>query len=294
MHMATESKSAAKKPAASTRKKTTKRGPTKAAALKALGLSTEDLELLRHLREARAAAEEQRRSSESVDDGSQYSSELPEVHHTKEEPTSGETVVPVFYVRNQTNCDVGLRLERQSDRSKKRVDLKPRGQRGDLQKLQEGDLDDTTLLDNVYLNVVEIITAAEAKEVISKQSTNQQQAVHPAMAALRNELGEAYDPGALHVEAEFNSQGVTVAHLTPQGGGAGALPDKGRGGIDWQAARSGPQNNVGPGGNPAIISDGFARNDTAAQADAVARRKDLEGPAAAGIRTVIVGESERS
>lgn len=292
--MATESKPAAKKTAASTRKKTTKRGPTKAAALKALGLDKEDLELVRKIHEAREVVEQQRQSGEPVDDGEQYSSEIPV---KVEPPITDSTAVPIFYVRNQTNCDVGLRLERQSDRSKKRVDLKPRGQRGDLQKLQEGDLDDTTLLDNVYLNVVEIITAAEAKEVVSKQSTNQQQAVHPAMASLRNELGQAYEQDQIKVDAEFNSQGVTVAHLNPQGGGAGALPDLGKRGIDWTAARQGTQgqpNNVGPGGNPAIISDGFARNDTAAQADAIARRKDLEGPAAAGIRTVIVGESERS
>src|SRR4051812_32863140 len=49
-----------KKPAAPTRKKTTKRGPTKAAALKALGLTQEDLNTLKTLAELREQNAEQR------------------------------------------------------------------------------------------------------------------------------------------------------------------------------------------------------------------------------------------
>jgi len=284
----------AAKPAASTRKKTTKRGPTKATALKALGLTKEDLELLAKVK----AVREQKQSppTQPVYEAGSHTNaakaaleaaEQESKAKAEEEPKAGP-----FYARNLRNVEVGFRLARQ-DKGKKRFDLKPRGQRGDLVKLQPEDLEDDTLINQVNYGVIEIITAAEAKAALEKQSTNAQQAIHPAMAMLRNELGQPYEPENIRTEAEFNSQGITVAQLKPVGGEFGEIEfDRAnRGSFN----RNQPVNNTAPGGNPAIISDGFARNDSAAQADAVARRKDLQGPEAGlGGVSVVVEPTQRT
>ena len=270
-------KPATRKPAA--RKKAT--GPTKAAALKKLGLTQEDLDTLKAITEARAAVAEARAEQAApsgtleveavVERAEPANDEVNQEDQTEEAPTGP------WFVRNLRNVEFRMRLDRQKSGTKSTT-LKPRGSRGDLVKLQPEDLEDDNLIANVELGIIEIIPLGEAKAVLAKQATNQQQAVHPAMAMLRNELGKPYDPSAIRTEAEFNSQGVVVAHLQPQGGEAGALPSSGRG-IDWQAARQGVQTPVQ--GNQHIISDGFApQGDPSATADAIARRKDIEGPAA--------------
>jgi hypothetical protein len=293
--MAETPKPAAKKAATSTRKKTTKRGPTKATALKALGLTKEDLDLLAQVKQAREAAAKHRAESESPYEADSHADAAKAALAETEKVEQTETEVPQagpFYARNARTVEVGIRLARQ-DKGKKRFDLKPRGQRGDLVKLQPEDLEDDAIITNVNYGVIEIITAVEAKAALEKQSINAQQAIHPAMALLRNELGEPYAPENIRTEAEFNSQGVTVAHLKPVGGEFGEIEfDRAnRGSFN----RNQPVNNPGPGGNPAIISDGFARNDSAAQADAVARRKDLQGPEAGlGGVSVVVEPTRRT
>lgn len=296
---------------ASTRKTTTKRGPTKAAALKALGLTAEDLAVIKSLREGVEAAKEfdgpkaetsaveadivetaieshseqkaQHRDALGITPSPSIAEQVEvarEEARRAEAKKQGVSEGPEFYVRNLHYIDVGFRLESQEGQGKKRTDLKPRGQRGDLKKIANKDLNDSNLLQQIQIGLVEIITEKEARDIISKQSTNDAQRPHPALASLRNELGQEYSEDAIKVEVPFEDQGVVVAHLTPQGGGAGELPSQGKRGINWEQARQGIQQNAGTGGNPAIISDGFARNDAAAAQDAIARRKDIEGPAA--------------
>jgi len=280
--MTTPPKPAAKKPVA--RKKPA--GPTKAAALKALGLTKEDLDIIAMVNEARERAAAEIQHPEDL----QYEEPVAPAAHTaaapvlKTPPAERPTVEPGFFARNLRNVEANIRLARQ-EKGKKRIELKPRGFRGDLFRLKPEDLEDENLLANIGL-LVEIITAAEAKSIIEKQTTNLQTAIHPSMAILRNELGEEYAEGALKVDAEYNSQGITVAHLKPQGGGAGEIQ------VDRQGIHRAPTN-AAPGGNSAIISDGF--NASAAQADAIARRKDLEGPAAGlpGMK-VTMAEVERT
>lgn len=260
-----------KKPTSTTRKKPAKRGPTKATALKSLGLTQEDLDLLKELKTARENAAA--KVEEVVEPKTTVDPKISEPE-TEDKPQSGP-----WYIRNLRNVEVGFRLTRQEGSGKKRTNLKPRGQRGDLTKIEEADLTDDELLTQVNYNVVEIIPAAEAKKVLDNQSINQQQAVHPAMASLRNPLGQPYEQQNIPV-VEDNS--YTVANLKPQGGEAGELPSSGRG-VDWGQIHQG-----GPGGNPAIISDGFAQAPDVA-ADIAARRKDLEGPAAGlgGVKVVV-------
>jgi hypothetical protein len=176
---------------------------------------------------------------------------------------------------------LGFRLTRQYDK-KKRTNLKARGRRGDLVKLTSEDLTDQALLDQVNANLIEIITTNEAQNVVSKQSTNHKEAVHPAMEMLRNELGQKYSADAFRVEAEYNNQGEIVA--TVEGVNEGASRQ--------QINSGGIQRSTGNvGGNPAIVSDGFAEAPSGQEADyhrdQIARQNNTEGPAA-GLGNVTV------
>jgi hypothetical protein len=268
----------------SPRKRTTKRGPTKAAALKALGLSQDDLDTLKAVAAAREAAAVQKEEAPAPEPAPSNPAQEA-VLNPEPDPAQPQ----VFYARNLGSV-TRFRLSRQQDKTKRATELKPRGQRGDMLRLEPQDLNDPELITQVEYGLIEIITEAQARDIIRKQAHNVQQAIHPAMAALRNELGEEYAQDAVHVDVEYNSQGITVAQLTPQGGGAGALPDLGRRGVDWNAIRQGqaapvmqPVQNPSPG---RIVSDGFAKPDVAA--DMVARQKNLEGPAAGGVQRVVV------
>jgi hypothetical protein len=269
----------AKKPAAkaatkppTARKKTTKRGPTKAAALKALGLTQDDLDTLKQVAEARKQfeADLQEVSERDAIGKQEYLTEdttLP-AEPTPASDESGLEPPGGWYMRNLGGT-TRFRLSRQQKRGDKATELKPRGQRGDLAKLHPEDLQDPELITQVEYGLIEVITAAEAAEIIRKQATNQQAQTHPAMAALRNELGKPYEQHQIKIDPEFNSQGVTVAKLNPQGGEAGAIPD---GFADAQ---------------PQALND--------AQKDAIARRKDIHGPAAGlGGLQVTVAPTQRT
>lgn len=302
---------AEQKPAA--RKKVTKRGPTKAASLKALGLTQEDLDAIKELKKirevqaeegghqkdlveaelrgretAKAAVEEIQEARNAVTDDPEWSAAAPQAVGQDATPVSSE---PVFFMRNLRGVEVAFRLSRQED-SRKRTTLKPRGQRGDMQKLEAADLKDAELRTQVAYNLVEIIPEGEALAAIEKQAINSSaQGARPLVDMLRGPLGERYeDPNPVKAdEIPFEQQGTVVAHLNPQENSpTGELPSKGRG-IDWQQARQ-------IGGNPAIIQDGFAQqappsqdpNQAAMAADAVARQKGRQGPSAAGLSGVKV------
>lgn len=252
-----------------TRKKATKRGPTKAAALKALGLTNADVQLLKELRTKKAEID-----TAQADVQQEVAIELTkpagEVFNDQSDSQTQTTVT--FYARNRQNVPVSFRLSRQEDKSKKRTELKPRGQRGDLVRLEKRDLSDDELITQVEYDLIEIITEPEARDIISKQSINMRERVHPAFAILRNELGEEYEPENIKVAPEYNSQGVTVARLKPstqQGA-------EEYGEIEFTKGQRGgfqrvPQSAIG--GNPAIISDGFQAQREAMEKDAQARAK---------------------
>lgn len=247
------------------RKKATKRGPTKAAALKALGLTNEDVELLKQLHAQKVAIDE---AQADVQQEVAVEAQASDVASENDTPAS-----TTFYARNRQNVPVHFRLTRQEDKSKKRTNLEPRGRRGDLVRLEKRDLSDDELITQVEYGLVEIITEPEAREIIKKQSTNMREQVHPAFAVLRNELGEEYERENIKVAPEFNSQGVTVARLKPstqQGA-------EEYGEIEFTKGQRGgfQRTPVTPaiGGNPAIISDGFQAQREAMEKDAQARAK---------------------
>lgn len=208
-----------------------------------------------------------------------------------------------WYVRNGYPAPFNFRLDRQTE--KRRIELKPRGTPGDMHPLKEEDLKDPVLRANLNLGLLEIIPAGEAQLIIDKQTTNMSTRTHAPLAVLRNELNQPYAQGAVRVEAEFNSQGVTVATLDPQQL-QGSVHDKHVQITRHQPGQPVPQQAqpqqatsvvsgfVPTGGNPAIISQGGF--DRAKAVDELARRRGVGGVGAGfgGDVTVTVEPVQRT
>jgi hypothetical protein len=109
-----------------------------------------------------------------------------------------------LWVRNLHHIPASITLA-----SGRKIALGPRGQRGDSAPISKTEQNDEIFLANTDL-IFEVITKAEAQKAIAKQTTNQQ-AVHPAMQTVRNELGEEYENTSIVVEKPFEEQSVTVA-----------------------------------------------------------------------------------
>lgn len=270
--MATTKKSA-------TTRKLTKRGPTKAAALKSLGLTQEDLDAIKELRELREGIVNENRDAEvAAKTGAppQAVEEDPLVRKLDEDKEPEEQV---WFARNLRNVEFRMRLGREKEPRAPKP-LQPRGQRGDMKKLEKDDLNDEFLLANIELQCIEIITAAEAAKVVKAQSTNMQQSVHPAVDMLRSPTGEkiGFEDAASYVD-----ESVVVAELNPVAGEYGEIVVN-RGGIQRTQGQA-PEMGRQLGGNPHLLSDGFAAERAR---DEVARQKNIEGPAAGGIQRVVV------
>jgi hypothetical protein len=290
-------------------RKTTRRpaskGPTKAQALKALGLTKEDLDYIKDRNSPPNVGE----ASATLHPGSGFGDNSPQqVIETHQRPESQAVALPateepIWYMRNLRQMDVGFRLSRQEATGQKRTNLKPRGQRGDIVKLEPGDLKDAELQTQVSYGLVEVIPEGEALEAIRKQYTNYQNTVPAHIAMLRNPKGEEYTQvNPVTMASDDEAYGIKVADLDP-GLMQGKLSDKEikRSGGFAQNAQQTPT-----GGNPSIISDGFMAqpqqglgnngdNEKAAEVDALARSKAFEGPGAGvGEVTVKVMPTQRT
>lgn len=320
------------------KRKPAKRGPTKAAALKALGLTQEDLDALKALAALRNAQSNDdavdkaealaghplKRSVEyktldeqgkqevvqtttellRKDDGQQALEDRP-APQPKAWDDPDPTAEPVWYVRNLRGVDVGFRLSRQQESTKKRTDLKPRGSRGDMVKLEPGDLKDPELQTQVGYGLVEVIPEGEALKAIKSQYTNAQTTVPAHIAALRNEYGKEYgQTNPVRMATDEEAFGIKVADLDPDvmAGRKSDKEIKRDGGIIQQGVTMEPVQNPRPG---PIVSDGFAAqqnfiaptqtdgsqlgnaDEHAQQVDALARSKEFEGPGA-GLGNVTV------
>lgn len=176
------------------------------------------------------------------------------------------------WVRNLYTSPFSLRLQRQSDTKTRRIELKPRGVRGDMFPLEEGDEKDHILIAN--LGRVEVIGDGTAKRVLAGQTHNIQK-TNTTLAMIVNEVGEPIQK--LTVETEYNQQGVVVGYIDPN-----AKPKAPLGGIlrpdQIPAATDQVAHFVPTGGNPAIISQGpLTDNAKAAVADKLARIKGVQG-----------------
>ena len=300
------------------RKTPAKRGPTKAAALKALGLTQEDLNAIKELRELKAVLDkndlpspmqsvpqavrdlvghqDHKKQGEAASGSTENS--VPEYRpvdpvQPAELPTQPEEAI--WYARNLRHVEVSFRLTRQRKSDERRTELKPRGQRGDMVRLESRDLKDPELQAQVGYELIEVIPEGEAITAINKQFTNRQAQVPAHIAMLTNAKGEQLYPDQVRMATDEEAYGIKVADLDPALM-QGKLSDQDikRGGGFAQNASQTPT-----GGNPAIISDGFiaptqgdaaqlGNNDQRSQEiDALARSKQFEGPGA-GLGNVTV------
>jgi hypothetical protein len=176
------------------------------------------------------------------------------------------------WVRNLYTSPFSLRLQRQSDTKTRRIELKPRGVRGDMFPLEDGDENDHILRAN--LGRVEIIGDGTAKRILAGQTHNIQK-TNTTLAMITNEVGEPIKK--LTVETEYNQQGVVVGYIDPN-----AKPKAPLGGIlrpdQVPAATDQVAHFVPTGGNPAIISQGpLTDNARLAVQDKLARIKGTQG-----------------
>lgn len=282
------------------RKRATAKPPTKAAALKALGLSQADLDAIKAFKQSQDTTEVHTQNVTGLNTNPQnYLEDRPV-------PQPVQAVMPeskeqTWYMRNLRNVEVNFRLTRQQRQGERRTHLMPRGQRGDINKLLPEDLADSELRTQVAYSLVEIITEAEARSSIELQATNLQAAVHPAFAMMRNELGKEYAPGAIRVASDEEAYGIKVADLNPVVPGELGEVVVDRRGIQRELQAQPGNAVVAPiGGNPAIISDGYsnqlgATDQASMQRDALARSKNFEGPGAGlGQVSVVVNPVQRS
>lgn len=110
------------------------------------------------------------------------------------------------YIRNTLGSPISIRLD-----NGRKIELKPRGQRGDTAPVSAVEIKDDKYVQNNGL-IFETITSVEAGKVTDKQLTNQQ-AEHPTMKAIRNAKGEAYENSNITVDKPFDEQSTTVAQL---------------------------------------------------------------------------------
>ena len=158
------------------------------------------------------------------------------------------------WVRNLRQMEVGFRLKESNDR----IDLKPRGYRGDMTPLNRAQLNDPQVERNEGL-LFEIITDSEAQKILEKQHINAQKAKHPALNTLRNSKDLPMEDVSLELSNE--EQAILVAQLKEEG-------------RQIHIQRSEPE--------------------VAQEQDEAARRKDVEGPEAGlGGLKVVKGDVEK-
>lgn len=202
--------------------------------------------------------------------------EVAAVQDAEAEALAQEDAEGPKWIRNLYSSPFSIRLQRQSDMKTRRIELKPRGVRGDMFPLEPGDENDHVLRANI--GRIEIIGDGAAKRITEGQTTHIQK-TNTTLAMITNEVGEPITK--LMVETEFNQQGVVVGYVDPN---QHAKLEKGEFGKskaplgDLSRQPEQVQHFVPTGGNPAIVSQGpLTDNARAAVADKLARIKGRQG-----------------
>ena len=115
------------------------------------------------------------------------------------------------HIRNIRGVDVRLTFE-----SGRRVQLAPRGMRGDMTAVSKDELDDPIFLNNLGI-LYEVLAAKDADEVREKQNINASTRTVRPEDLLTNEKGESMSEVTL--EGSYESQGKTIATLETTDGG---------------------------------------------------------------------------
>lgn len=161
----------------------------------------------------------------------------------KKAKTAPATSSPsTHYIRNLHSGAGGARIDLQT--SDTRINLEPRGRRGDLRLVNEEIINDPMYQHNLGV-IFEEVSLEEGKEIIAKQSINQQEG-NSVWDVLTNEKGEKYDPNTrATITAPFEQQGVTVANLSPGANGKAT-----EGNVDITRAVQPTDHFSGPQGDP--------------------------------------------
>lgn len=128
---------------------------------------------------------------------------------SKKKPSTSGT----RYVRSLYGSDARITLDNGLV-----LNLKPRGQVGDLAPVDADDRADQKYALNKNL-LFEEVSAAEAKQILEKQATNAQAPRNTTFDLLQNERGESYAQDAPVIEEPFENQGTVVANVEDTGSG---------------------------------------------------------------------------
>lgn len=189
----------------------------------------------------------------------------------KAAPKAAPKRTTATYLRNLHGIPVNFRFSEET--SGRRVELRPRGERGDITKVSKDEIEDPIFMMNQD-SLFELISSAETRDVLDKQTHNQQKG-SPLVDMLRNELGDPIDK--VTIEKPFEQQSITVAEIE-QTGPTNKMQQGEvihRGVTPKRAALPGTQDNPGPeipdSVGPEEAADWLARN---------AQKEGIEGPAA--------------
>ena len=130
---------------------------------------------------------------------------------TPRKPAASKSTTGKKHIRNIRGVDVRLTFE-----SGRRVQLSPRGQRGDLTAVSKEELEDPIFLNNLGI-LYEVITEKDAIEIRNKQFTNASGRNPRPEDLLTNEKGESIS--STTVTQSFENQGKVIATLQTNEGG---------------------------------------------------------------------------
>lgn len=117
----------------------------------------------------------------------------------------------LHYIRNLHNMAGGARFDLAM--SDMRIDLRPRGERGDMRLVTQEMIDDPVYQFNKGL-IFEEVPIDQGQEIIRKQAINQQSGPG-TFDLLTNEYGKKYKQTRASVTLPFEQQGQVVASIDP-------------------------------------------------------------------------------
>lgn len=129
--------------------------------------------------------------------------------------TAPSTSKSLHYIRNLHNMAGGARFDLALNSV--RIDLRPRGQRGDMRPVTQEMIDDPVYQFNKGI-IFEEIPFDAGQEIIRKQAINQQSGPD-TFDLLTNEYGQKYKQVRATVTAPFEQQGQVVANIAPAADG---------------------------------------------------------------------------
>lgn len=130
---------------------------------------------------------------------------------SKRSTTAPSSSQSLHYIRNLHHGAGGARFDLSLNDI--RIDLRPRGERGDMRLVTQEMIDDPMYQHNKGI-IFEEISIDDGQEIIRKQQINQQSGPD-TFDLLTNEYGQKYKQVRATVTAPFEQQGTVVANIAP-------------------------------------------------------------------------------